>query len=101
MINKVLALEINATTLPVGGNITNIGQVVGFFTSMAMVVGALGLLVMMLMAGYQYITYAGDPKKLSAATARFWWAIMGLILIVSAYLFTRVIGTITGVKIQL
>ena len=84
-----------------GGNITNIGQMTGFFTSMVMNLGALGFLAMLLVAGFQYITAAGDSKKLSNATGRLWWSVVGLVLIVSAYLLTRVIGTITGMKIQL
>ena len=99
--NNVQALEINATSFPVGGNITSISQVVSFFTNTMILVGSIAMLVMLLLGGYGYLTSAGDSKKMASARDRIWYAIMGLLLIVGALLLTRLVGFITGVKIQL
>ena len=45
-----------------------------------------------IIAGYQYMTAAGDSKALSAAWARIWQTLLGLIIIVGSFALAAIIG---------
>lgn len=45
-----------------------------------------------IIAGFQYMTAAGDSKKLSAAWARIWQSLIGLVIIVLSFAFASLIG---------
>ncbi len=66
-----------------------------------MVGGGLVALIMLLLGAYRYITSEGNPEKISKAQNVILYAIIGLFLIVLAFVFTKVIGTIFNVKIPL
>lgn len=50
-------------------------------------------------AGFQYITSDGDENKIKQATNMLNYAIIGLILAGTAFLITKIIGTMTGFTI--
>jgi hypothetical protein len=45
-----------------------------------------GVLIMFIRGGIAYITAQGDPKAVSTARSTLTWAIIGLVVIISAYL---------------
>jgi hypothetical protein len=65
------------------------------------VVALLGvaLLVMFFVAGFGYLFSGGDPKKVEQAKGTLTNAIIGLIVIVSAYIVLNLIGVITGTDV--
>jgi hypothetical protein len=82
-----------ATPVPLtalNGTFNNIvGVALGF--------AGIGLFIMLLIGGFKFITSGGDPKAAGAAKQTLTFAIVGMILIASAYLIIKIIGQFTGV----
>ena len=60
---------------------------------------AIAVFVMILVAGFQFLTSGGDPKAVAAARTTFTYAILGVILVVVVWLILTLIQAITGVPI--
>lgn len=58
----------------------------------------IALLVAFISAGYMYLTSAGDTKKMEGAKQRMTNALIGIILIISAYWIVQIAGQIFGLK---
>lgn len=59
----------------------------------------IALLLMMFVGGFGFLFSAGDPKKLEAARGTLTNAIMGVVVLVVAYLILLTIKTFTGVDV--
>jgi hypothetical protein len=57
------------------------------------------LLVMFVVAGFSFLFSGGDPKKLEKAKGTLTNAIIGLVIIVSAYIILNLIHAFTGVDV--
>lgn len=57
------------------------------------------LFIMILVSGFSFLFSAGDPKKLEQARGTFTNAIIGLVVIVCAYLILLIIKVFTGVDV--
>src|SRR3989338_5618952 len=55
--------------------------------------------VMLLFGGYQFLTSGGDPKAVGAARGTLTYAVIGIILVVSAWLILQLVGNITGANV--
>lgn len=75
------------------GNVTQ--GLVPFFTNLIrlMFVGA-GIYAFLnfIIAGYQYMSAGGDTKALSAAWARIWQSLLGLVIIVGSFALAALFG---------
>ena len=60
------------------------------------ILGSFLALMMVIISGIQYILSRGDPEKLVSARKRFLFAIVGLLIMLSAFFIVRVIIFITG-----
>lgn len=69
------------------------GNVVGGVTAIATV----GLFVMLLVGGFNFLFSGGDQKKLEVARGTLTNAIVGLVVIAVAYLIIKALSVITGV----
>lgn len=56
-------------------------------------------LVKIVMAGYAYLTSAGDQTKIQNATKEIANALIGLIIVVSAFFIVQILEVIYGVKL--
>ena len=54
--------------------------------------------VQFIMAGFTYITAAGDPKMMEKAWAMIWQSMLGLLIIGAAFTLASVIGKLTGLN---
>lgn len=72
-----------------------------FTNVLAAVVGlsALALFLMFVAGGFSFLFSGGDQKKLEQAKGTLTNAIMGLVIIVAAYLLLSTIGVFTGVDV--
>lgn len=52
--------------------------------------------IQILLAGFAYISASGDEKKTQAAWAKIYQSIIGLLIVSSAFVLTRVIGKLVG-----
>ncbi|MBI5358144.1 hypothetical protein HZB69_00740 [Candidatus Amesbacteria bacterium] len=57
------------------------------------------LLVKLIMAGYAYLISVGDQNKIQNATKEITNAVVGLVIVVSAYYITQILEVIFGVKL--
>ncbi|KKU88047.1 hypothetical protein A3A64_04645 [Candidatus Gottesmanbacteria bacterium RIFCSPLOWO2_01_FULL_48_11] len=67
--------------------------------SAAISLAGIALFIMLLIAGFNFLFAGGDQKKLEAAKGTLTNAIIGLVVIVAAYLILRTIGVFTGVDV--
>jgi len=103
--------KILAQTLTVGGE----GQkytVTSGFTGLPTTISALvtkafpfifalagiGLLLMIIAAGFSLMTSAGDAKKMEAGKGRLTFAIVGFLVIFTAFWVVQLLGTMFGVE---
>lgn len=66
--------------------------------SVVTVLAGLALFIMLLMGGLKYLTSGGDPKAQEQAKNTLTYAILGMVLIVAAYLILNFISTFTGIE---
>jgi hypothetical protein len=67
--------------------------------SIALGLGGIVLFVMLVVGGFKYLTSGGDPKAVESAQKTLTSAILGLVLLLSAYLILKLIGNFTGVDL--
>lgn len=62
---------------------------------------AIALFIMLLVAGFQFLTSGGDPKSVAAARTTLTYAIIGVILVVVVWLILTLIEAVTGVPVTI
>ena len=67
--------------------------------STVLALAGVGLFVMLVVGGFSFLLSGGDQKKLDGAKGTVTHAILGLVIIVSAYLILRTIEIFTGVPL--
>ena len=80
---------------PTGGDIT-IGNVINRAIPFVFAFAGLGLLLMLLAAGFDYLTSAGDEKKLETAKQRLTYALVGFLIIFTAFWLVQIAAKIFG-----
>jgi hypothetical protein len=71
---------------------TMFGNIVRFVVA----ISGVALLIMLLVGGFSFLFSGGDPKKLEQARGTLTNAVIGIVVIVAAYLIIRIIGVFTG-----
>jgi len=73
-------------------NETTLAEMVKYFYEWGVTIGGLVAFLALVMAGFQYMTSAGDPSKMKEATERIKSAILGLVLLLGSYLVLNLIN---------
>ncbi|MBI3956088.1 hypothetical protein HY339_02435 [Candidatus Gottesmanbacteria bacterium] len=71
------------------------GGIILFFTNILRLVfvgAGIYALINLIIAGFQYMTAGGDTKALTAAWARIWQTLLGLIIIVGSFALAALFG---------
>ena len=77
-----------------GGSIGGL-QILLSIVLRTLIVGAgIYAVINIILAGYAYLSGAGDPKRISDATAKIWHSILGLIIAAGAFVIAALIGQI-------
>lgn len=79
-------------------------QIEEVFTNVISVVVGLGFiasLIMLIFAGFKYLTSGGEPKAVQAAHHTFTWALLGILFLAVAWLVLKLIFAFTGVDVTL
>lgn len=71
-----------------------IDDIIDFIFYLSMPIAA----IMIIVAGYFFITAMGDPEKILRAKKMILWTLIGLLVIISAKGLIELLGKITGVK---
>ena len=64
-----------------------------------MTLGFMVLLVMLVAAGFKYLTSAGEPKAVQAAHQTVTWALLGIVFMAVAWIVLQLISLFTGVNL--
>lgn len=80
------------TGLSTGGPNSGIPNLVSIALKTLIVGAAVYALFNFVLAGYAYISAAGDPKSIQLATAKIWQSIIGLVVAAGAFLIAGVVG---------
>ena len=90
---------VNTTALP-GHKIATIQGLECLFQNVVTVVTALAglaVFIMLLTGGLKYLTSGGDPKAQEQAKGTLTFAVLGLVLIIAAYLILNFLSVFTGI----
>src|SRR4030042_6286925 len=79
--------------------ISDIVGVIGNIIKLLAPMTAIAFFVMLLWGGFQFLTSGGDPKSVAAARTTLTIAIIGVILVIAAWLILLLIENITGVDV--
>ncbi len=76
-----------------------LGYYVARILTFAIALSGLFFFVRLISAGYTYLTNAGDQNKIQSASKELVNALIGLLVVISAYFIIQVIQTIFGIEI--
>lgn len=85
-------------------NVANFSDLEGIFSNvLSILLGVAGIafFILLLSAGFKFITSGGDPKALEGAKKTLTYAIGGFILIILSYLILLLITELTGVDVTI
>ena len=75
-----------------------IGGILSAAVPLILAFAGLGLLLMLISAGYTFLTSAGDAKKMEQGKQRLTNALVGFIIVFAAYWIVQLTGTIFGLE---
>lgn len=76
---------------------TVISNVIAFMT----IIGALWFMFQVFIAGYNWLSAGGDKQKVAEARGKLTQAVTGLVVVVIAIFFVRLIATLLGIEVAL
>ena len=82
---------INLDRASLGGVVANL---IPYIFSLA----GFGLMIYLILGGFEYLTSAGDPKKTDSAKKKLTYALLGFIIIFSAFWRVQLFGRILHIK---
>lgn len=84
---------------PPAAGLEEIEQVVANVISVIVGLGFVATLIMLIMAGFKYLTSAGEPKAISSAHQAVTWALLGVVFMAIAWLILQLIHAFTGINV--
>lgn len=69
---------------------STIGEIVTAALNYIYAFAGIGLLIYLIVAGFAYLTSAGDPKKLEVAKGKLTTALIGFIIVITAFWVTQI-----------
>lgn len=77
--------------------INNLSDIVNKVVAFLIPLGGIILLFVMIWGGYDFMMSRGQPEKIKSAQAKITTGIIGFVLLVFAYVITKLLATIFGV----
>ena len=72
-----------------------VGNIISVFVGLGFIV----MLVLLVLAGFKYLTSGGEPKAIQSAHAVTTWALLGIIFMAIAWLILQLIAAFTGIGV--
>lgn len=69
--------------------------------NIAIRLAGVAVFIMLVIGGFKYLTAGGDPKAAQQARNTLTWAIAGLVILLLAWFFLRLIEEFTGVEVTI
>ncbi len=83
---------------PLGNTTKTLGDILSGIFKFALPIAGIGLLIMIISAGFTLLTSAGDTKKMEKGKQTLTYAIVGFIVIFVAFWLTQLLGIIFGIS---
>ena len=100
LVHKKMLAQLNLDQIQTGALGTNLPVSVGDLISRILpyIFGAagIGLLIYLILGGFQLMTSRGDPKAMQAAQAKITNALIGFVIVIVAYVVVQLIGQLLG-----
>ncbi len=80
-----------------GGSSATFSKLLNPLITNILVISALTAFLTIIIAGFNYITASGDKAKAEQSARMLNYALLGLALVASAYLITRIIGSLINI----
>ncbi len=77
-------------------NFGNLGEVVSRLIIYSLSLAGILLLAFLIKGGFDFLTSAGDPKKMESAKNAITMAVVGFIIIVAAFWITQIVNYVFG-----
>lgn len=90
---------VRADALEGVAKISDLGTVIGGVVSYLLGFAGIVLFILLLTAGFKFITSGGDPKAVESAKGTLTSAITGLVIILLSYAILALISSLTGVDL--
>lgn len=84
---------------PGPAGLNDLEQVVGNVISVVVGMGFIALLIMIVVAGFKYLTSAGEPKAVLSAHQTLTWALLGVVFMAVAWVILKLIEVFTGIPV--
>ncbi len=101
LIKQVFASTLSDMYAPasaIGGDGADISKLANPLIANTFILSGIVAFFVILFAGFSYISGAGDKNKLAQSTQMLTYGILGLVVVVSAFLITRILGSVLGFK---
>lgn len=85
-----------APAAALGGKNVLLSKLLNPLIANTLIISGLAAFLVIIFAGFSYISGAGDKTKLAQSTQMLNYGILGLVVVVSAFLVTKIIGAILG-----
>lgn len=98
---QVLALDLGDKYGPasaLGGQSAKLDTLVNPIIYNVLIISGLVAFVIIIISGFTYVTASGDKGKITQAQHMLNYGIIGLVLVVAAFMVTRLLGSILGFK---
>ena len=79
----------------IGNVITILQKIIGLLAPAA----GIAFFIMLIVGGYKFLTYGGDPKAAGGARTTLTFAVLGIILVIASWLILQIIAEVTGVDV--
>lgn len=99
LVKSILAIDLSTTYKPaesLGGNNATLSNLINPIINNVLIISGVLALATILLAGFSFITAEGDKAKTAQASSSLTYGIIGLVVVVAAFLVTRIIGAILG-----
>lgn len=84
---------------PLPAGLNEIEKIVGNVISVIVGLGFIVMLIMIIMAGFKYLTSGGEPKSIQSAHQAFTWAVLGIFFMIIAWLLLLLLHAFTGIDV--
>lgn len=98
MKNRLAQIDFNALQNATGSNagLNTVGEIINLATKFVFFTSGLLVLFYLVTGGYSYMISRGDPKAIDAAKNRITYALIGFVVIFTAYWIVLIVATILG-----
>jgi len=101
MTRQILAVALEDIYAPgkaMGGQGATIGGLVTPLIANILIISGIMAFLVIIFAGFAYISASGDKTKTEQAQNMLNYGILGLLVVVAAFVITRIIGAVIGFK---